>query len=153
MTSTEFAKSLRLIAEFYDEHPDFPAPLSQNITIPLWGKDAKEKLASAARALAPCRKKVSNGIYPTFDLERAFGGLTLNVYTQRENVCEKVVVGEALVPAHVIPAQPAREATPEQVIEERVEPIYEWHCSSLLADAGEQGSESVLEPATATSAA
>lgn len=152
MTTSDFAKSLRLLADFYDAHPDCPAPLEHNISVPVLFGDTKATMAEAARALTPCRKIVTNTVYPTFELERSFGEIKLSIYTPRKNVCEQIKVGEALVPAHVIPAQPAKEAVPEQHVPETVQPLYEWRCHPLLADSGEQGSETP-EPETATNAA
>lgn len=69
--------------------------------------------------------KSSDGVY--YSLRRNFGtAVTLDVTIQHQFLCERVKVGEKVIPAKpetVVPAQP-----------ERVEEVYEWKCPpSVLA--------------------
>ena len=83
---------------------------------------SKEDFTKAAKHLGKC-KKVDAGDY--FDLRKDIGNLHVNLVCKREELCEKVQVGE-----RVIPAEPER-IVPEQRIEaqpEKVVPIYEWKC-------------------------
>lgn len=51
---------------------------------------------------------------------RKFGAVTIEVYTHRAQVCERVVVGTREVPEEIRPA--------------RVEEIVEWRCLPILGD-------------------
>jgi hypothetical protein len=82
----------------------------------------KAAMAKAAKAMKPCEK-----VFQSTDLEltRTFGGMiTLKVYAKRDIVCERVQVGEKLVPAReprIIEGEP-----------EHTEPVYEYICDTAL---------------------
>ncbi|WP_281783750.1 hypothetical protein [Sinimarinibacterium flocculans] len=101
--------------------------------------------AEAARVMRELKKngrvdkEVTDTDYATFSLKQeipgtevegrstgGFGKLVYEWVAQRDQVCEAKVVGTR---EKVIPAQPAREATEEQVVEED---IVEWDCPTLL---------------------
>ena len=64
-----------------------------------------------------------------FKLRRTFSDdLRIMVYTARENVCERIVVGTKIVPATTLPARD------EVHMPERVEELVEWHCPKSLSE-------------------
>lgn len=128
LTNAQFADLLRSIARVYDERPEIPQPYHM-------GSDGgtefvfcnnKEQFAATIRAFGPGRKDQCDDcllFYP--DITRGIG---LRIYGHKHNCCERVQIGQKVVPAHaeqVIPAAP-----------ERVEPVYEWHCAPFLEAAG-----------------
>lgn len=106
---------LRALADFLDAHPDI-VPSSQTYNVYV---NSREELARIARATTWQKVYVGN----FFILRKMFGGIQLDVYTDRELVCKPVVTGKKIVEA--VPAQPEHE-----------EDIVEWVCEheSLLAD-------------------
>lgn len=104
------SESLRALAAFLDDHQEIKVG-EQNVTI-LHYVSTRKEIAECARA-ASWRKVYTNDY---FELHRDFGnGITIQVYTPRGQVCEKVVVGKRIVPAR--PAEPERE-----------EEVVEWVC-------------------------
>ena len=116
---------LRGLAAFLETHPDVPRPSS---TCGFYVFCAnKEEMAQAAKSVGGRLEKSATTNY--FMLRKDFGPLRLEIAVEREQICERVVVGTKVVPAKpecVLPATP-----------ETVEEVIEWRCSS------------VLEPATA----
>lgn len=87
-TTMSIGDSLRLIAEWYDAHPNAPAPYV-HIHINEWPKDtAAARLAAMAAALKPCRKELSSW---RIGLQRQFGCLEFGASVSRDAICEKVV--------------------------------------------------------------
>ena len=118
-----FARDLRALAAWYEEHLDAPSPASQVKIHVSATTDDKETAARFARALAPCRKEHGNSL---FILARDFGRIELRFIFWRSAVCTRKVVG-----IKVVPAKPAR--TVELPAEpERTEEVVEWDCSSIL---------------------
>ena len=124
----QFSQSLRELADFYDQHPEVKLPGSVS-GFSIFGAN-KEELAIGARAFGKAEKLFTE---TAFQLVKTFpSGLKLEFYKCRESVCERVEVGEEVVPAHVIPA------TEEVFIPESVKKIYEWRCpDSILAGVSE----------------
>jgi hypothetical protein len=127
---------LREVIAFLEERPDFPS-LGTCYTFYAFvrGDDnlkAMDELRNAAKMMNGCKKSADA---EWFNLTKEFGvngaGARIQVTRSRDKVCERVKVGE-----EVIPAQPER-VEPEKVIPaapERVVEKFEWRCpESLLA--------------------
>ena len=111
MTTNEYANSLRLIADWYEQHPDMPVPMGY---IGVYSA-ATDELQAVARALRPCTKEFNHGV---FALERAFGAVRLGFVWSRSDVCVATRVGERYIPEQYIPA--------------RVEDVVEWTCEPIM---------------------
>ena len=125
MTPKQYAESLKLLAEFYDDVPDdFPVPYvanSFNCYIKVFNNKA-EQLAQAIKVT-----QILGGIEKEyFDnfayLKRKFGELELQFVLDRDAVCTRKVVGTKVVPEQTLPA--------------RIEEIVEWDCHPLLQPPG-----------------
>ena len=113
-----FTTSLRALADFLDAHPGVPCPRYETMNVFL---NDREELAAVARL--GTWEKVYNDNW--FTLKMQFGEeLTLEVNTNRNTVCRKVVVGTRIVAA--VEAKPEHE-----------EDVTEWVCD----DAALLGSE------------
>lgn len=115
--NSDFPKSLRILADFYDTHPDFPQP---DLRFAVGEANGKEAAAKVIRAFGSCVKEYSDAM---FHIKKQFGCICLDVLFYRTDVCEAIVVGKKL-----IPATPAVEAKPEHE-----EDIIEWRCNPVLA--------------------
>lgn len=119
MSPKEYAKSLRLIAEWYENQPEeTPVPTTE-IYATTWWEDDKVQLLKAlavSKQLGDCKKRYTAS---SFYVERKFGAITLSFGFERNAVCTRRVVGTKEIPEHVIPA--------------RTEEIVEWDCHPLLA--------------------
>lgn len=116
MTTAEFVKGLRTLADWYEAHPFVPI-----LTMPLQicnDVDDKETLAAIARA-AGQTEKVYDGLI--FRLCFTVGGIPINAIAWRDAVCTRRVVGKRAIPEVIIPA--------------RVEDIVEWDCSDGILNA------------------
>lgn len=112
----DFIQGLRAAADFFETHPDVQAPRYTVMNVFL---NTREDMATQARA-ASWQKEYNDS---WFLLRKDFGAdLRLEINTQRETVCRKVVTGSEVVPAK--PAVPAS-----------VRETFEWVCddASLLA--------------------
>lgn len=116
----QFVAGLRELADFYEQHecvPEFVSILNGFV-------DTAEQLVAARRALG-ARKKELHGISDELiGFTRSFGPLNLTIIAKREEVCQRVKVGEKIIPARperTLPAEP-----------EKREPVYEWECPGLL---------------------
>lgn len=78
-----------------------------------WDKDDFDAQSSA---IGGFREKVVEGSYAV--TRRRFGPHKVDVNISREAVCERVQVGERIVPA-------------QAAVEEHVEPVYEWQCEGF----------------------
>lgn len=111
---SEVTKGLRDLADFLDAHPDVRLNDPSHMVYVF----SRDTLAAIAR-IGGWRKVYTNDY---FNLVRDFdGGVSLQVFTDRAEVCHKVVTGTRLVPAQA----------------ERTEETFEWVCedASLLASA------------------
>lgn len=126
----EFIRSLRLLANWYEAHPEIsvlPHPYLFKTLWPSEFKDPKTILAAVAKAGG---KVAKNYTETEIQVEVRFGSILLRYDAPREKVCERVKVGEKIIPAKVVPARE------EMFIPEKVEEIFEWKCpESLLAGA------------------
>lgn len=94
---------------------------------------ARTQMQSWARMLAPCEKNYDTS---DFELKKRFGPHTITVYTSRENVCTKRVVGTKQVERRTYTAEQQRvrdEMEAVTILED--EEVVEWDCPpSLLGD-------------------
>ena len=117
--SNEYAKGLRELADFVDEHPEFGEPYQYEFNV--FGKD-KDALKVFVQASGSVKKDTDDNFF--FVTKKFSGGIRLNFNVRHENICEKVEIGRKIVPASkkkVLPAQPEHE-----------EIQYEWKCPNVL---------------------
>lgn len=108
----DFLDGLRELADFLEAHPGLPVPGAQNHSVYVF---TKEQLAAAAREPGVRWQKNGSGDY--FKLTVTFSGeQSYEVFTERAEVCRKVVTGKRTLPAR-----------PEQDVE-----TYEWVCDEPL---------------------
>lgn len=119
MTNAEYAAALRQIADWYEAHSEMKQPFP---VLRVGGVYGRKELSAFARALGTCKKSFDEKFAR---VERDFGGVVLEAFDWRENVCERVVLGHRIVPKKVIP---------RQVIPEHEEEIIEWGCPESLLD-------------------
>lgn len=121
MTSKEFVSSLRELADYYESNPGTPLPPYPVLNI----------FASRDPAIAKCQFRQ----FGNFDKEymdtwfaasKKFGVIRLDLCAPRDQVCQKVVTGTRTIPERIIPA------SPETLVPEHVEEIYEWQCDPVL---------------------
>ncbi len=104
---TEIA-NMREMLRFLEDNPAIPIPYFGMINS-FANEDAD--VDTLARAMAPCKKEVGKGY---FSLTRDFGSVELSINFDREQVCERIVVGSKEVP--------------EQTIKAHTEDLVEWKC-------------------------
>ena len=90
MTRQELISSLRELAYFYEEHPDFKAP--DPATFSVYGYNTREDAAIVARELGSCDKRAVEN-HNLYYLERKFGALKLSVPFLQDRICTRKVVG------------------------------------------------------------
>ena len=126
MTNAEYAAGLRVLADFYDAHPDTYQPyeshkLDFNMTC-----EGRVGVESVIRDFGgKWTKRDSDFGLMYFD--STFGPFALHLYIEKTEICERVQVGVKTIPAEperFVPAKP-----------ERIEPQYEWHCGKILQEA------------------
>ena len=78
---------------------------------------ALKKIASAAKAMAPCEKTYGEHY---FKIIKKFGIVNLGFSTSRGGICTSRVVGQKEIPEQIIPA--------------RTEDILEWDCAPSLLE-------------------
>lgn len=110
---------MRELLDFLDAHPEIPVTSSQNYNVYV-----KADALKAIARIGGWQKIYESNSF--FTLRRTFGEQQLDIFTDRDAVCRKVVTG-----TRVVPAQPA--------IDERIENVEEWVCDdvSLLRAEGE----------------
>src|SRR3990167_9765901 len=129
MTHKEYADSLRLIADWFEQHEEIPLQFHAE-EFDYFEACNRTDFAKLTRALmgAKTEKVFDRSFSGSFEISRMFGAIKFCAIGRKDNVCERVVVGKTLVPEAVIPAQP------ETVIPSHEEEIVEWQCKdSLLA--------------------
>jgi hypothetical protein len=111
------------LGKFLQEHPELADRFYQTQTIVVFLD--REDFSMAAKAMGSFDKNVDSAY---FEMNKHFGGITLSVNFKRDEVCERVKVGEKVIPEQILPAKS------EEVIPEHVEDVYEWKCpASVLA--------------------
>lgn len=87
---------------------------------------SREAVLDMVRRLGTGKKKYGDDFF--WFIKNFSDYVEFEVSTERNTVCERVKVGEEVVPEHVLPA---REKT---VVPERVVEKYVWRCSPLLPE-------------------
>jgi hypothetical protein len=102
MTHSQYASSLRMIAEWFEAHPDVKLPHNAG-EFDLFSIHTQAEMAHVARIFGSCEKEYGDesGL---FMLKKPFGVITLRVIASRDQVCNRKVVGHVDVPEQVIPA-------------------------------------------------
>lgn len=107
----DFIKGLRSLADFIEKNEALPVPYDSPFNIFV---DNKEDLRRLQRIVGGKLSKDATDTF--FYLRRAFGPLRLDININREEVCERIVIGRRTVPEHE-------------------EEIVQWRCAdSILAD-------------------
>lgn len=133
----QYIQRLTVASELIAAHPDLPLPCvfgyphngAVEVTWQLMNDDATRDDQRAAvqqivRAIGGKWDKHPWG--DRFDFGRDYHGVKLEIYTHRDQVCERVVTGTETVTI------PAKAAEPERT-EERE--LVEWRCEPVLAEA------------------
>lgn len=131
---TGYIQGLRALADILEHNPGIPLPLHGDaehtaLLIGFYGSDGREKLAAAARAFPCTWAKDADGKW--FNLNGVLGGgLHVQLYAEREQVCTRRVVGveDREVEEVVTPAVTRKVTKPVEVVE--------WDCGPLLAPRG-----------------
>jgi len=121
MTHKEYAESLRMIAAWFELHPEVKVPFDAK-EFRYYDASSKTEMATLARALSPCEKCVNDDF---FELHAQFGTITFRAVANRRDVCERVVTGTRQVEETVIP---------ERIIPAHDEEIVEWRCPESLLE-------------------
>lgn len=100
-----FIADLRAAADFFEQHPTLLVPPSVDLNI--W-TSSKEDLAAFARAAGKVEKHATTS-GETFWLRKKIGRVNIDFNASRNNVCERVVTGTRVTPAHILPARPETE--------------------------------------------
>lgn len=126
-TRAAFVAGLRAVADFLDDHPDFPTPSTYSIPAFQSGAWTPADFARCASMLGGTRSKDANDNW--IEVRRPFGPLTLVVFSSRDAVCEKRIVGVETVEVD-------EEVTPAVTRKVTVErEIVEWDCKPVLSGA------------------
>lgn len=130
----EYASALRSVADMLNAHPDLAPELRQAFEFMSDYCDDKAVFARFARAAKEFGARIEKD-YPEdptrhFSMYAHFGPLKLRLHAERQDVCERVVVGTREVTEEV-PDPKALEAIPTTTVT-RTEEIVEWRCTPLL---------------------
>jgi hypothetical protein len=91
MTNIEFATALRLMADFYEHHPDAPQPHPTMHIFPSNRKDFLEAVVGLSRGgKLTKRADPPDSCYPYYHAIRDFGGVTIDCQIARSTVCRKI---------------------------------------------------------------
>lgn len=120
----KMSQGLRELADFLDEHPEFPSPPIGAIYIRCYNR---AELVRCAKLFKPFEKSIDSG--GDYVLARKFGPLSIKLYTSRANVCTRRVVGQEWEEG-----KPAREATEGRMVD-----VLKWTCpDNILSDNGKE---------------
>jgi hypothetical protein len=125
-----FIQGLRAVAKFYEDHPNaWYDGMHLTLNMFVWGRAARKTLAETARAFGQCNKVYDD---TNITVSRQFSEqVTVAIFAPRAKMCRRVVLGERVLPARIVPA------TQEICIPEARVEIVEWQCDPLLQnDAG-----------------
>jgi hypothetical protein len=126
-----FIEGLQAVAKFYAENPDaYYDGMHLTLNMYVWGSAARKTLAETARAFGQCEKIYDD---KNVTVSRQFSEkVTVSVFAPRAKVCRRVVLGQRMLPARIVPA------TEEVRIPPALVQIVEWQCDPLLP--GDTGS-------------
>jgi hypothetical protein len=120
MTHKEYADSLRLIADWFEQHEEIPLQSTYD-TFSYYALDTRDEMAMLAKALGGKVEKEFEDDW--FRLKRQFGKITFIATANRAQVCRKVIVGKKTVVQSV----------PESYRDESVEvDDVRWECDEPL---------------------
>lgn len=126
-------QSLRALADFYEQRPEFPLPVISNLN----AFPQESELAAIARRVGKAAKRVAGG-GSYFTISKSFGAITLDFNWTRDQVCERVVVGretvEEKVPVHT--TYETRKVERDKV---------EWHCPKSVINSPSQIEAAIAE--------
>lgn len=132
-TRAEQVAGIRELADWLEAHPEVPIPheltgndYSYVLIMTLSVDDPKATLAAIARALPGDVKKDADS--SQFEIEGRVGGINVKAIAQRNEVCERVVVGTREI-TRTIPDP--RVAVPEIEVTETIEDV-KWVCTPLM---------------------
>lgn len=144
---TAFVQGLRELADALEASPEIPLPyryFSARVTSPNHldddgkSKHAKRRAAEIARAIPAKVDKQSLG--SLFALVTSFGPIKLEVFFDRDQVCERVVTGTRTVTEEE-PDPEEVDKLPKRTVTREVEDV-EWRCpDSLLAPPTHDGAQ------------
>jgi len=127
-TSGELAAGLRALADFIDAHPDLPYPTYlrwPSVWCPTSADEVAALIRAAKAAGIPVEKRHSA---TQRNVAFQFGAVKAEALVNKEEVCERVVVGQKVElvpdPTYIPPDVPLV----EQVVD-----VTEWRCLPLLA--------------------
>ena len=119
MTNKEYADSLRMIADFYEQHEELALPYDAE-QVRVYNVTTKEAMRPFVRAMGRCEKKFDDSF---FRLCKMFGHIEMQVILDRGSVCKKIVVG----------TQKVRQRVPLTYQEVEVEQeIVNWDCQPAI---------------------
>jgi hypothetical protein len=121
-----FIEGLRAIAKFYEETPEaYYDGMHLTLNMYVWGGAARQTLAKTAKAFGQCNKVYDDS---NVTVSRQFSEqVSVAVFAPRAKVCRRLVLGERMLPARIVPATPK-----VHIPAARVE-IVEWRCDPLLS--------------------
>jgi molybdate-binding protein len=127
----ELAYELRRFADFLDIHAEELPRVNVDITSHVWGymeeQSVPESVALAMRAGLKDADTVEKEYADNyFRMYLSFGALKYKIVCNRDEVCERKVVGTEMVTEKVAPAGEWTEQTVEK-------DVVEWVCNPLLA--------------------
>jgi hypothetical protein len=126
--TTITADLLRRAADLIEQHPELPHPIitsysAGNVEIDwMIHRDDNQRglMKQIRQSFGGIWEKAHAGTY--FYLRQEHEGLRLTITTDREQVCERIVVGTETVTIPAVEAQPERTEVRE---------IIEWHCEPV----------------------
>jgi hypothetical protein len=129
-----YIRGLRTLASFLEAHPLIPTP-TQCYRLRLNDSFTREELSAIARSVSKAKKEFYDESFqlqiPVIDSEVYDERVSITLTTEREAVCERIVVGTKLVPA----------STSVYETPEHEEEIIEWRCIASLLSQSEQSEE------------
>jgi len=121
----QFIAGLHAVATFYETHPEaYYDGMHLSLNMYVWGSAARKTLITMAKAFGLCTKTYDD---KNVTVARRFSEqVTLAVFAPRAKVCRRIVLGERVLPARIVPAM-AEQTIPSTRME-----IVEWQCDPLL---------------------
>lgn len=115
-----YCAGLEELAYYLRTNPEAVLPTRTDFVDYVYGKTA---FRQAVKVLGTCEKEYTDYRVTVF---KNFGPIKYGVYSNRDYICTKTVVGKRIVPAVAFQYYPE--------IPEHEEDVVEWNCGSILAD-------------------